>query len=624
MLRTVWSLLGRQALCGTALLTLASLVQAQGVLPTLPQPSTAPAAAREASKDQSVITFTSQTSTGQQTPGLGTPAALPSGPEASSSAVDDKARVERLEKQVQELTNLLKSMQGRSLQAPVSSEDEKKAPQGSLTAKDVQQLINGYFAEKEMKKKEEEKAKADEGYKVGTELKGITASWGQSGLTFKTPHNDFSVRMGVRFQYDDVWWQQGTTFAKQIGANPFLDGSFWRRVRPYWTGNFWEIGEFDVELKLEIIQNGTVGIDNAWAGVKDIPLIGSVRVGAFHIPHGLEADMYSSSKPQTFFEVYSGNAAFFQGQRVGAGILLTNAFLDEHVTYAAYFGHPNINDNGTDFSNGDYEGVFRLTALPIWQNEGRCFMHVGGSATFREARTAFNAAGVPIGPGQATFNTDGQLRDRTTGDNRFGTNNLNNAVPGLTASPGNANNWLTTGAVACASTSVLAGEFLYNNGPFSIQAEYDWAYMNDAVVAGKRVGNMGFTGGYFQVGYFLTGETRQYDKRIGRLNPEYISKPNTPFWLVRGEDGRFNYGWGAWELAGRFSRLDLQDPVTRALPGSFPNVGILDQWEAGVNWHLNNNFRVQFMYLHGTRFDLQGGLPGSNINGFGIRTQFFF
>src|SRR5262249_28010555 len=140
-------------------------------------------------------------------------------------------------------------------------------PQGSLTTKDVQQLINGYFAEKEMKKKEEEKAKADEPkvVKVGDEkFRGVTGSWGQSGLTFKTPNNDFAVRMGVRVQYDDVWWQQGTTFAKQIGANPFLDGAFWRRIRPYWNGNFWEIGEFDVELKLEIIQNGTMGIDNAW------------------------------------------------------------------------------------------------------------------------------------------------------------------------------------------------------------------------------------------------------------------------------------------------------------------------------------------------------------------------
>jgi len=622
MLRKLWNMLGRHTLCGAALLTAVNLVHGQASQPTFPVPSVVPEVTRGAPRNEQIIRISVQEPAVPQSPGLGVPASTPAAPPGTPAApanADDKARIERLEKQVQDLTSLLKTMQSRSVPAPVSTE----AQQGSLTAKDVQQLINGYFAEKEMKKKEEEKAKADEGYKVGTKLDGITASWGQSGLTFKTPNNDFAARVGVRVQYDDVWWQQGTTFAKQIGANPLLDGAYWRRIRPYWSGNFWEIGEFNVELKLEIIQNGTVGMDDVWMGVKDVPLIGTVRVGALHVPHGLEADMYSSSKPSTFFEVYSGNAAFFQGQRVGAGILLTNAFLDEHVTYAAYFGHPNINDNGTDFSNGDYEGVFRLTALPIWQNEGRCFMHVGGSATFREARTAFNAAGVPIGPGQATFNTDGQLRDRTTGDNRFGSNNLNNAINGLTASPGNANNWLNTGAVACASTSVLAGEYLFNAGPFSVQAEYDWAYMNDAVVAGKRLGNIGFTGGYVQVGYFLTGETRQYDKRIGRLNSEYIAKPNTPFWLVRGEDGKFNYGWGAWEIAGRFSRLDLQDPATRALPASFPNVGILDQWEAGVNWHLNNNLRVQFMYLHGTRYDLQAGAPGSNINGFGIRTQFF-
>jgi phosphate-selective porin OprO/OprP len=619
MLRKLWNMLGRHTLCGAALLTAANLVHGQTSLPSLPQPSLMPADARDAPRSEPIVQVSAQEPAVRQSPGLGAPTATPVAPPgtpAAPSNTDDKARVERLEKQVQELTNLLKAMQSRSLQAPVATE----APQGSLTSKDVQQLINGYFAEKEMQKKKEEKAKADEGYKVGTKLDGITGSWGQSGLTFKTPNNDFASRVGVRVQYDDVWFQQGTTFAKQIaGANntPFFDGNFWRRIRPYWSGNFWEIGEFNVELKLEIIQNGTVGLDDVWMGVKDIPFIGSVRVGSMHVPHGLEADMYSSSKPSTFFEVYSGNAAFFQGERVASGILFTNAYLDQRMTYAAFFGRPNFNDNGTDFANGDYEGIFRLTGLPIWENEGRCFMHLGGSATFRQTREGFTqGTGVTNIPGTANFNTDGQLRDRAGGDNRFGANNVNNAINGDTGSPGNANNWLQTGAIPCASVSVFGGEYLFNYGPFSVQAEYDWAYMNDAVVAAKRVGNIGFTGGYIQVGYFLTGETRQYDKRIGRLNPEYISKPNTPFWLVRGEDGRFNYGCGAWEIAGRFSRLDLTDPVL--------HVGILDQWEAGVNWHLNNNLRVQFMYLHGTRYDLGGGAPGSNINGFGIRTQFFF
>ena len=184
------------------------------------------------------------------------------------------------------------------------------------------------------------------------------------------------------------------------------------------------------------------------------------------------------------------------------------------------------------------------------------------------------------------------------------------------SAPGNNTKWVNTGNIAAEGSTIFGAELLYNRGPFSVQAEYDWAFINSAIVGGKNQGNIGFTGGYVQVGYFLTGESRQYDRRFGRLNSEYISRPNTPFWLVRGEDGRFNYGLGAWEVAGRFSRIDLNDPAVRA--------GILDQFEAGVNWHLNNNLRVQFMFLHANRFDMPNNVPGSWMNGFGIRTQLTF
>ena len=58
--------------------------------------------------------------------------------------------------------------------------------------------------------------------------------------------------------------------------------------------------------------NGAIALDDVWAGVKDVPLVGTVRLGHFHLPHGLEPDMYSSSRAGIFLERYSGNAAFFR------------------------------------------------------------------------------------------------------------------------------------------------------------------------------------------------------------------------------------------------------------------------------------------------------------------------
>ncbi|MBI3823145.1 MAG: hypothetical protein HY289_10765, partial [Planctomycetes bacterium] len=131
-----------------------------------------------------------------------------------------------------------------------------------------------------------------------------------------------------------------------------------------------------------------------------------------------------------------------------------------------------------------------------------------------------------------------------------------------------------------------------------------------------NIGTPNFSAGYVQVSYFLTGESRTYDKRMGRLGSEYIAKANTPFWLVRDDNGAFNWGLGAWEVAARYSTINLNNGPIRG--------GIMDNLEMGVNWHLNNNLRVQFMYIHTDRYSLAPNQNSGWLNGFGMRTQFTF
>lgn len=605
MLSRFWKVLGQHSLCGAAVLAVANLVQAQGTLPPIPQPSIVPAVVKDAPKNQPILQVQTQESRVPTPPGLAVPTDNPFAPAFAApitpptSNVDDKTRIDRLEKQLQELINANKALQARPVSAPVATE----ASQAALSAKDVQQIINGYYADKEAQQKAAAQINGQEGYKVGTDL-SMKASW-QNGVVFETPQKDFWFRAGVRVQWDNVWYNQSAQNVKAIGKE--LDGDYFRRIRPNFSGGFWEVGEFNAEFKLENVANGQVGLDDVWVGVKNIPFIGTVRLGHFHLPHGLEADMYSSSKPMTFFEVYSGNNAFFQGERTGSGIWLTNSFANDRMTYAAVAYRPENSSNGADFAEGDYAGILRLTGLPIYENDGRCLLHLGGSATWRHART-----------GTVNFSTDPEIVDKAGGDNGYGNpagGTAPNALTGFAAAPGNKTAWVSTGNIAANSSSIFAGELLYIRGPFSLQAEYDWAYIDGAVIARKNQGNLGFTGGYIQASYFLTGENRTYDKRLGRLGGEYITRANTPFWLVRDEDGKFNYGLGAWELAARWSRLDLNDPSVKG--------GILDQTELGVNWHLNNNLRIQFMYLHVNRFDLPGA-AGTGMNGLGIRTQFTF
>jgi phosphate-selective porin OprO/OprP len=79
--------------------------------------------------------------------------------------------------------------------------------------------------------------------------------------------------------------------------------------------------------------------------------------------------------------------------------------------------------------------------------------------------------------------------------------------------------------------------------------------------------------------------------------------------------------FGAWEIAARYSTLDLQDQ--EILGGSESNVTI------GLNWWVNQNIMFRFNYVYAmldptsTQVDPGGGLD-QNVNAFMGRAQVVF
>ena len=69
-----------------------------------------------------------------------------------------------------------------------------------------------------------------------------------------------------------------------------------------------------------------------------------------------------------------------------------------------------------------------------------------------------------------------------------------------------------------------------------------------------------YDGAYAQCGYFLTGESAGYNKQMGAM--DYNCKPFSEFFGLGSRKGIC--GWGAWEVAARWSYLDLQ---SRSHPG---------------------------------------------------------
>ena len=84
-------------------------------------------------------------------------------------------------------------------------------------------------------------------------------------------------------------------------------------------------------------------------------------------------------------------------------------------------------------------------------------------------------------------------------------------------------------------------------------------------------------GAYLQAGYFLTGEHRGFKQSAGAFDR---TKTKSNFL----ENGR-----GAWEIAARYSTIDLNDV---GLGG-----GEQDSLTLAVNWYLNNFTRVMLNWV---------------------------
>jgi phosphate-selective porin OprO/OprP len=598
----------------------------------------------------------------------GTAAALLGGGSAYAADKDDlsalqqqlEAQKQQLEQQKQMLDELQKKL-GQVTQPTLTPADPipglppapvPVAPPAASPEKDtIEKIVSDYLKKKDEEKKakdEKEKAekeaeklaKEEEGFKVGSDL-SMSVRWNPlNGVTFQTPNKDFVSHIGVRFQMDSSWWHQTPATRTASQLTDFQDGVFFRRIRPSWDGQAWEVVEWNCELALEQITNDVINLDQFYVGVMNIPILGRVWVGHLKTAQGLEGDTTGSSKSMTFLERSMYTDAFYEN--FGTGVLFGNSILDQRVTYAAEWyrqdnGQNGLNqyNNGVDFSDGAYAYSARVTALPIWENEGRCFLHLGGSYTFRDSERPNAPAGSQGGVGPerlVEFRARPQLRD-AIGD--YGGTNGNNATPlGL---PGNARRIVDTGALQANSNQVIGTEAFLVRGPLSFMAEWAWACMDNAHVItaappgtagvntthlfralrnGTSVGTPWFDGGYFQVGYFLTGENRTYDRRLGTVGSTYIASPYTPFWLTKGEHDNWLIGRGAWELAARWNYLDLNN-------GDIGG-GKSQAVEVGVNWFLNTNLKFQFMYLWQDRYHLAPTQVPGNVQGFAVRTQFFF
>ncbi len=524
--------------------------------------------------------------------------------------------------------------------------------EGQISQEAINAAVDRRLAEIEAQKKAEEaqrKQCADQqGYVVGSDLNLSVKLHDGLFLWLETPNKDFTMHIGGWMQLDNVWWNQTDAIKVAKGANAgssqgvasgdtlggigganndgLQDGTDFRRIRPFVEGTFWETGEYRLIVALENDQDDTSGLDEFWVGLKDIPLVNSVRIGHVKDPMGLEGDMTASSRCMTFMERSSYSEAIELNQNFVTGLWASNNYLDQRVTWeAAAFRTDVAAAEGTYYGDGQGGVQGRVTCLPLYEDEGRELLHLGISGGWRSGSATLSSNQYRT----ISLSARSEMRD----DDPSGAGLVPNS---------DSTRMINTGTIALGEDYIMGLEALWIRGPLSFQAEYGWNWVDDAIGiinSGAALNpkltppqNYVFNGGYVQVAYTLTGENRAYDKRIGTLAREYFGHegPYSKAYIVRDADGNICSSWGAWEVAARYSYTDLNDGSgTNRIQG-----GEMDGVCLALNWYLNNNLNVMLDWAYDNRYDVPtvtSGTPNATnstvpgyTSGYGVRVQFQF
>lgn len=274
-----------------------------------------------------------------------------------------------------------------------------------------------------------------------------------------------------------------------------------------------------------------IDVSDSTADVKDAYLEyrgwwpARMKIGQFKEPFSLEE--MTSSKYITFMERALPNE-FAPGRHIGVGM---HTYGQSWTAATGLFGGA-FDDDADDEGDEQWSLTGRMTYAP-WRGDRQTF-HLGTAFSYR----------IPGDEKEVKFNArpESHITDVK---------------------------YLNTGKITDVDRISLFGfESALVQGPFSLQGEY----IHTRVNRDKGLDSLDFDGWYLYGSWFLTGESRIYKAKkgsFGRVNP--------------------TTDMGAWELALRFSHMDLTD-------GEFTG-GEAEQITLGLNWYVNPHTRFMLNYV---------------------------
>ena len=363
-----------------------------------------------------------------------------------------------------------------------------------------------------------------------------------------------TVKINGFFQADAGWFGQDELNKESLAAingipnGDLQDGVDFRRARLSASGDVAEnIGYF---MEYDFGFPGRPSFMDHIVDIRNFVGDSTLRMGYWRTPFSMDA--LTSVKDLTFME-RALPFTFLPFRQTGIGLL--NGTEDGDTTWAVSgIRFPTDFYGGSVSDDGGYGVVGRVTAVPWAICDDQRLFHVGAGYTMADpGNDLIRYRAFPEFFVQEQ-NTPGNLTPA--------------GVPGLTLP------FADTGDIPTQNFQLFGGELAMIYHSLHMQSEVIYANVNQ--IAGPTAN---FWGAYARAGYFLTGEVRPYNRKAGVLGR---ITPLNPYGTCS--------GWGAWEVAGQWSAIDLNDG---AIAG-----GRMNNLTAGLNWYLAKNFKLQLDHIH--------------------------
>jgi phosphate-selective porin OprO and OprP len=400
-----------------------------------------------------------------------------------------------------------------------------------------------------------------------------------------------TFKIGGRIHLDQWYFSDhspGIAFFENptTGDDP-EDRIFFRRIRLEAGGDI--PGNMHYRFQVDFNNPQTPEYKDMYIGFSKIPFFNTVRFGNQKRPLGL--DHLNSSRFNIFMERPLMVETFNPDAR-RIGVASYNSIAEDDAANFTYgvFSLENTRSDGRLIGDSlQMSFNTRLHMSPWYECDGEDYLHLGVSTMF--AKPDGDVTAVETNNNDGRFATRSEIRsDRS---------------------------WLDTGRIAGADWyEVLGLELIYNSGPFQITGEYAFTWMqrdNDTAGTGP---DLFFNGAYIFAAYMLTGEHVPYSRKSGTIGRVKPFRNFAPF--TADDPNCEETGWGAWQVAARYSFLDLTDNDIRG--------GVGNDFTLGLVWYFNPYSSLQFNAVYGDIRDHSptGGFTDGHFTALGTRLRVDF